>query len=360
MTMLKRFASALSLILLLVPATTMAATTTQQSLNTSLIKLDQMTAGRLDLTVDIRYDERPVVAGATNAAGQAKLRLTLRMDRPMEQGSRNGEGRFVVEAAHISSARSGLSEEEVDLSGPIAIEWKYVNGMMYFRIAEMPTEVRQQFSTLFGDVSAYIGHWFSMDARQDAPSISKVLDDAGLPTGKSPFLLTRVEKRERTADGHDIVRLRARINPTMLSVARWNEISKIKLTDPMRAYRIRTINDRYAQMRKYMLPAQFVFMIDTTDQTVKRMEVGGRIATPKKSCTYDLRLRRSVCRTQSVQSFTYLGGMNILPEATTPIEVPADASDFQAYMKAQIEKMYPPVTSTPAVFDTGTSTLIAP
>ncbi len=357
--MIKRIAGALALTVSLFPVGSMAATTTQQSLNTALIKLDQQVAGRMDATVEIRYDERPVVRGATNAAGVAKLRLSLRMDRPVEQGRRDGEGRFVIESAHLSS-QSGVREENMDLSGPIAIEWKYVNGMAYFRIAELPVEVGQQLGLWLGDVSSYIGRWFSMDTRQDAPSFAKALDEAGLPLGKTPFLMTRVERRERTADGHDIVRLRARVNPTILAVARLGELAKVGRLDPMRAYRIRSINDRYAALRKYLLPAQFVFVLDTTGQTVQRMEVGGKISTPNKLCTYDARLRRSICRTQTIRSFSYLGGINFLPEATTPIVVPADTSDFQTYVKTQLNKMYPMPTSTLDTLDSPTSTLTAP
>jgi hypothetical protein len=343
----KRFLSALALPAFLLPLATSAATPTPlQSLHTSIANLQKQEAGRLTGSITVDMKERRLVRDGAQGDGTVKISFSIRTDRPDSIGIRESEGSVMVENIRFTYQQGGDSETFA-LQQPITLDWKYTRAWLYFRVSDLPMELKIAMQPYVGDPNLYINRWFSIDLRvTSTTTYQRVKNLPNTPVPANAFRIMRIESRTKDANGHDILRIRARINSALIYAEQRAEIAKISRTDRLRTTKIQAINTRYAELRRTLLPMQFVFVVDTVDQRLLRLEAGGRVTEPQKTCSFNWTTGRSTCRTTGTRTVNFLGGISFLPEATSPIEAPADFTLFSTFLEQMREQMYPRTYTT--------------
>lgn len=330
MTHFKRWFAAVSMTALALPWTAIAATP-EQSLDKAVKAMDSMTSYKLDMDMKLDIGERVIGKPGNGMTGQIAIKLGTRV-----LDKQNGEGRLSLERFSMKGMESG-AEINFTLDQPITVEWQMTGDKLYFRLAQAPAMVVDFLKTnLEIDIAPIIGVWIGMDAPngvndlKDLTVFSNQPFASGLPQNittqsairKLPlFRVTSVEKRMKNAAGEDLLRLRVRINPSLIYAVQQAEIKALP-RDKYYREELTALNKRYAELRSNLARLFMAVNLNITKNRVERMEVGGTIEEPTETCTYNASLKRNVCKTASVRLFKISAGINIAPAGTEPIFAP--------------------------------------
>lgn len=325
-----------SAILLALPA---SAATPQQTLNQILASEQAKGPQRMDMTMDVSFASRPYKVTESREEGLVKLRMSLR-DLP---ASKSGEGRISLDKVTVTTKGYKQEPRTESFDNPLAVQWKYADKKVYARLESVAQAIVDEMKKDEVDLSPYIGQWYMLDLAQfsellkgglgelnqsTAPldAVNKVKsNDLAAWKGKSVLLVTSVQKRTTDAEGHKILRLRVRVNPAFVNAMHQAEIKKIASNDPQRKTKIADVNKRYQEMRLSLSRLQMVVMVDETAKTLDRIEIGGNQTEPIKTCTYNIKTGRDVCRTTGYKTTRVLAGISIMPDSGAAVEIPGSA-----------------------------------
>lgn len=354
-----RSVTGLGLASLLLPIGASAATT-QQLLN-------QAIKAQAESKRPMTMDGRMTVTGKSvlfkgnveQGHGSANFRFLSRALAPVAgQKSPDSEGQLILEKAILHDFEK---PEHLEITKPVGLEWKMVNDAFYFRAKDVPMEWAQE---LPEEARQYLNQWLkfaipkelsdtSSDTNLIAPALqpqdvlkmglgSSVLNaeqDIKARLNKLPlFLVTRTEKK-MVVDGKTILRLRVILNPALITLLQNEEYKALKgMSASYRREETARINKKYTEIRTALRKFSAVMELNTTDNYVRRFEIGAKFVEPVKDCTWNDRLYKSVCKQTGRSTFELSGGFNFAPKDNQPaVEAPAASVDlmqlFTDYMK---------------------------
>ena len=304
--------------------------------------------------------------------GSASFRLMSRALAPVAgQKSPDSEGQLILEKAVLHDFEK---PEHLEITKPVGLEWKMVNDAFYFRAKDVPMEWAQE---LPEEVRQYLNQWLKLAIPKElsdsanngliAPqmqpqdllkmglgnSVLTAEQDIKARLNKLPlFLVTRTEKKI-VVDGKTILRLRVILNPALITLLQNEEYKALKgMSASYRREETARINKKYAEIRTALRKFSAVMELNTTDNYVRRFEIGAKFVEPVKDCTWNTRLQKSVCKQTGRSTFDLAGGFNFTLKDNQPaIEVPAASVDlmqlFNDYMKNSLAA--PAVDTAPAM-----------
>jgi hypothetical protein len=324
-----------------------SAATPQESLDAAM-RRNTNEAVRMEGSLTLTISERPYVRGGESTSGTVRFRINQRA-LPMVDGRQDAEGQFIIDSIRFSGASNNVPFP-LEVSEPIVIGWKAVNKVVYLRVEQLPIAFVDFLRLQGGDPSAIVGKWISIDLTEAlALRRTSSVEPTDLPQlllNRSLLRVVRVEKREVRADGHTILRLRARVNYTTLYALQREEIRRVDRTQPGWYARVTEINKAYAELRRFFARVEFVAVVDETENRLQRLEIGGSFSEPQKTCTWNYTLRRSLCRTTSLLTYRFLGGFSFAPDAGNAVDIPAEAVTLEELFTLLIP---PPVFPTSTV-----------
>lgn len=171
------------------------------------------------------------------------------------------------------------------------------------------------------------------------------------------FLVTRTEKK-MVVDGKTILRLRVILNPALITLLQNEEYKALKgMSASYRREETARINKKYTEIRTALRKFSAVMELNTTDNYVRRFEIGAKFVEPVKDCTWNDRLYKSVCKQTGRSTFELSGGFNFAPKDNQPaVEAPAASVDlmqlFTDYMKNSLGT--PAADTAPTTMDAAT------
>ncbi len=330
MTQFKRWFAAISLATIAIPWSAMAATS-DQLLDKAVKSMDGMTSYKMDFEMNMDIGERVIGKPKDGMTGQIKIRISSRI-----LDKENGEGRLALDRFTISGKESG-SEISFNLDQPVAIDWIITDKKLYFNLSQAPATLLDfAHDTLGLDLSPLVGTWIGIDMPngvndiKDLPLLSSTAVTRDLPQNlgeqaairKLPiFRVNSIEKRMKNASGDDILRLRVRVNPSLIYAVQQAEIKALP-RDKYYRTELTALNKRYVELRTNLAKIGMAINLNVTKNRVDRMELGGNIQEPTQTCTYDARLKRNVCKTSSIRTYKFSVGINIAPAGSTPVTAP--------------------------------------
>ena len=294
-----------------------SAATTQQLLNQAIkaqaeSKRPMAMDGRMTVTGKSALFNGNVEQGH----GSASFRLMSRALAPVAgQKSPDSEGQLILEKAVLHDFEK---PEHLEITKPVGLEWKMVNDAFYFRAKDVPMEWAQE---LPEEVRQYLNQWLKLAIPKElsdsanngliAPqmqpqdllkmglgnSVLTAEQDIKARLNKLPlFLVTRTEKKI-VVDGKTILRLRVILNPALLTLLQNEEFKALKgMSASYRREETARINKKYAEIRTALRKFSAVMELNTTDNYVRRFEIGAKFVEPVKDCTWNTRLQKSVCK----------------------------------------------------------------
>jgi hypothetical protein len=345
-------------LLLATPGIALAATP-EQSLDKAVKAMDSLSSYKLDMDMKVDIGERVIGKPGSGLTGQVVVRMGTRV-----VDKQNGEGRLSLERFSIKGIESG-QEMSFSFDQPMAIEWKVSGNMLYFQLAQVPGMVTDYLKTnLDIDLTPIIGVWMGMEAPngvsdlKNIPIISTQSLTRELPQNitnqaairKLPiFRVIGIEKRMKNAVGDDMLRLRVRINPALITAVQQAEIKALP-RDKYYRDDLTALNKRYAELRSNLSRLFMAVNLNVTKNRVERMELGGNIEEPTETCTYETRLKRNICKVSSVKIYKISVGINITPTTNEPIAAPLMWKTMQ-----EIQNLLMPPQATDPMVETLTN-----
>ncbi|MEI7512253.1 MAG: DsbA family protein [Candidatus Uhrbacteria bacterium] len=365
-------AGSLMPLILGLPLPSAAATTpsAQNMLNTALLRELSSQTMRSDMSLRLGMTQKSYKK--TDPSGSASLAMHFQARQIAKAGSPLGdqEGRLSLDSFSIDEAISdGMP---VSLDGPMSFQWKLVDRTAYFRVEQMPQNLLDMAKGITAtDYSTLVGRWIKLDIDQQgllpADLESGILDQnnpqmkalKALAIKAPPLLVTRVESKTKAANSHDMWRLRLRVNPAFINgvyMLAYKDLPKSPASSRKAA--LKELNTSFATIRTTLARTGLIAVLDATDQTLTRMEVGGSYPSPVKTCTFNEKTWKDVCKTTGNRTITVAIGMNMVKADGQPIIAPSDALD-QAALEALIESLQPQQPPVDQQLDE-TQTLVAP
>lgn len=338
MKLMPRLIAAATLSGLALPWVALAATP-QMALNAALLRLADQKAGQIHLSASVQVDERPLTSTGRKTKADVAFSLHLRNELGID-GKLDGTGSVKLDRYKVESDQAGQS---VSLDGPLTLEWSDKDNMAYLRLGALPQSIVDYFQGIGTDIQVLEGTWIGVES--DRGAINDLLgtslktswldsqlltDNKTIFTRYPPVQVTRVEKRWKAADGDSMIRLRARLNPRLVTALYNRDLAQInsdyrakKITAALRLTRITALNKDLNEARRASSGLTMAINMNETEARIERIEVGGKFSLPQQTCTWNSRLQRSTCKNTSLLNVNLLIGISIEPASGQPIEHPA-------------------------------------
>ncbi len=330
---LTKFAGLAASASLLFAAMPALAATPQEIINASLKNISSEGAMRIVGEVNVQVREK--FYRAADKQGPEAVDVTMRFDQralALQNGTQDSEGRFTLAKFEMVS-----DSQKITLPQPVTLDWKYLNPALYAYVSNVPQAL---IDTLKGelDLTPYVNQWYKLEmpagATQAVTGQQQISEINGLAKNladKQVLRVTRTEKTWTNANGDKLARVRIAANRAALNadrLASLREAYKIKNYTERRSA-IAAINKEYSDTLKELAKIQAVAEVNTTKNTVDRVEISFAQTDPKKSCTWNDATNKSVCRTIGTTSVKILGGVSFLPTTNAPVLVPSEAKTFE-------------------------------
>jgi hypothetical protein len=340
LTFRKTLTSALLVMTAIVPFQVSAATTPtpQMALDAALAKFMTQTSMRAETEMSMNMQKRTLKTRVYSPASMVKLRLSQRT-APTINGFRDSEGKLVIEGFEVEGATTKLTS-------PLTIEWKKVGTSIYFRLSTLPPEIAEILAQLEVDPTPILGKWLQVDLKDSAASLeeslakeipgadfSSLIGVSSLPSLKQALRVIRVESTTKSADGHSHLRLRVRLNPTLVTQLQQREIAAIP-KGTSRAAMVKEVNARYAKLRSVLTSLQMVAVVDRDAQKLERVELGMERVEPTQDCEWNDAWTKQICKTVGYQKTKLSLGMSFFADSVTSIVAPTAALPFEEALKS--------------------------
>jgi hypothetical protein len=298
------------------PLAAFAATATpQQMIDANLQRLSTTQPASVSGEVNLNVTEKPVQKTASGTSGSVSFTFNSRTV-PSEKAVPNSEGDLSI----TSFESSGTGFSIPTLINPATLEWKSINGTGYVRIAALADVIKSLLSGMGVNIDALIGTWVKLDPSSIPACTDQSVCGAGAAIAsqnqadlanilKSPIKVTRTEKKWTASNGDAMIRVRGKINPTVITNLQNRDLKAVDAKAKDRAAKIKAINTSYAELRKITGSIEFALNINQTDGTVERAELGMSQNRPMKTCTTN-KWKITTCKTTSNVKTSLLMGLN--------------------------------------------------
>lgn len=369
MKLIPRLTAVSVLVGLAFPWTTLAATP-QMALNAALLRMADQKTGQIDMSASIQTEERPLTAAGQKSKADIAFNVRMRTEAG-QNGKPESEGSFKLNRLVVEASRPG---ESITLDGPFGLEWANKDNMAYLRLNSLPQALVNYTQDSGVDIRILEGAWIGFETDRtilDELGLENLLSsnafakqaaqDKALLTRYPPIQVTRVERRWKTADGDSMLRLRARINPRLITAMYSRDLAKInadyrakKVTAAQRTSKITDLNKQLVDTRRIVSGVGLAIHLNETDIRIERIEIGGSFNQPKQTCKWNETLKRSVCTNTSNLNARFSIGISIRPASGEVIQHPA----YWRPWKDIMELLEPARTPAPAepMIDNGIQT----
>lgn len=330
---LTKFAGLAASASLLFAALPALAATPQEIINSSLKNISSEGAMRIAGEVNVQVREK--VYRAADKQGPESVDVTVRFDQRAldpQNGTQDSEGRLTLAKFEMVS-----DSQKITLPQPVNLDWKYIDPAFYTYVSNVPQAL---IDALKGelDLTPYVNQWYKLEMPANVSQtlagqqqISEINGLAKNLADKQVLRVTRTEKTWTNTAGEKMARVRIAANRAALNadrLAQLREAYKIKnYTERRNA--IAAINKEYSDTLKELAKIQAVAEVNTTKNKVDRVEISFAQTDPKKSCTWNDKLDKSVCRTIGTTKVNILAGVSFLPSSNAPVLVPSEAKTFE-------------------------------
>lgn len=315
-----------------------AATPSPQSvLDAALTSLMAQTSMRAEMELNMNVQKRTLKTRTYSPDSMVKLRMSQRT-APAIDGRHDSEGKLVIEGFETEGGT-------LKLAAPFTIEWKKVGTSAYIRVMTLPAELTDALAQLDIDPTPLVGKWLQIDlkgslleeglAKEVVPNadLSSLRSMTSLPSLKQILRVVRVESTTTGADGHKRLRLRTRLNPTLVTQLQQREVAAVP-KGTSRAAQVKEINARYAKLRTVLAGLHMVVVVDQTSQTVERVELGMEQVEPTKECTWNDSWTKETCKTVGYKKTKFAIGISFFAERVAAIVAPLDAQPIEEAFKS--------------------------
>lgn len=342
---------------LLLPAMpTLAATLSPQATLIQSLKASAQDRGPMSL--DGRFKMTSVADYYRGADGkmEAQLRLVSRTTGGA-LASQQSEGQIVVEKLAMKDMPDA---DDLALPPSMAFEMKYRSNQIFFRVKDVPAALLAE---LPEELRPYVNTWLRIDLPQDVQDqiseAARLSPDAALAqvteslSGSmdaamakkllaTPAIQVTGIERRFVVNGHQMLRLKARINPAFVNLLQQAELKRTDemykswgATAAVRAEGRAAVNTRYADVKRVTNALRFAFEVDTADKALTRIEMGGTFAKPltethfRSARPYEVRI--GTLRTTVSLGLSLKRGPQ--PDVVVPSEATEILSQIQGWMR---------------------------
>jgi hypothetical protein len=334
---------------LLLPAAPILAASAVSPQATLVQSLTSLAQDRGPMAMDGRFKISSVADYYRGKDGKldAQFRIVSRTTGGTLQ-TQQSEGQIVAEKLSTANLPD---MDSFTLPSAMGFEWKYRSGQVFFRVKDVPADLVAQ---LPEELRPYVNSWLRADLPQDVQeeiaAQTQLTPDAAIAqftqaitasmdaaTAKkllaTPAIQVTGIERRFVVNGHQMLRLKARINPAFVNLLQQAEL---KRTDEMykswgasaavRAEGRAGVNTRYAEAKRVTNALRFAFEIDTTAKALTRIEMGGTVAKPlmetrfRSARPYEVRI--------GTQRTTLNLGLNLKRGPQPDVVVPSEATEI--------------------------------
>jgi len=325
------------------PVSAASISSLQSQLNKALVGLPDAPSLQVQAEATITANVKKMSSGET--AKEAFHFTFATRKQPVAVAQANTEGRFVLDTFDTTFSANASPEVQrpLKLDGPIVLQWKTIGPAFYGRIEKMPDSVAGFLGILGLDPTKVIGQWVSVskdDAKDtNLPSLPVTNITEKLPSLEelnqlnklrtTPILLVRsIEKTWKDTDGHTMVRVRARVNPALVSGLLNLSIAQIKKDAPDYAAQVKKTKADFAKIQQAVAGMQVAVNVDQTNGYITRLEIGGTTTQPTQACTTS-DAGKETCHTDTIVTVRYAIGISLMKDSGTVIAPPAGAIPFK-------------------------------
>jgi hypothetical protein len=289
-----------TLLSLPVIAATMAP---QPLLNAAIKNAGGMNTHAIAGELMIHVTERSLRGGTPTMDASVEGSADLRMVRP-QNGIADTQGTLRLKKASFN----GLTTDQ-----PISVDWKQagdsvsanpsIDPMTGAFIAGQAQNIMdsvnvEQLALLQDILSSTLG----------APTDISAISPAAMRIAEAqPLTVRRVEKRYKTDDGVNMIRLRAGVNPAIVNAMQAAELAGLDRTAKDYWTKRAEVLARYRTLRAQLNSVFMAININADTQIIDRIEVGAKNVTPVKECTTNT-AGKEVCRTTGNRTVTLNSG----------------------------------------------------
>ncbi len=311
----------------LLPAVASAATPQQiidKGLNDMTFSMPTLASG----DINVSMSERDANKRAAKSNGIITLLVSERKIPKAGQAIPDMDGTIAVK--RVEGTGSFAVPTVVD---PGTIEFRITNNVGYVRVKTVSDAVRMFLAAKGVDTNAAVGTWVKIDPQEICAALgnscSAVQSAATKGISQSTDLLTQkpiqvigTEKRWTAKNGDKMVRVRARVNPSIVTAFQKKAIAAVGKKDPKRAAKLADIQKQVVEMRKQIASVKMAINVNLTKSTIDRVEALVSQVVPKQTCTTNAKTKKQICKTTSFQTTTIHTGMNVTKGSTTPVVAP--------------------------------------
>lgn len=320
--------------LIALPLSTFAATP-QQILNNLPVQTTPK-AQRLQGVLNLGVKSRENLKNAKTEEVKMSLSLDQRLV-PNTTGSYDSEGRLALNKLESKELPFSFTEA-------FSIQWKWVNKRVYLMIDKIPTVVLDYARKNDVPLSDLMNRWFVLDASfmdsfEKLASSQNSLSPLDLQklSKDRPFIAVRQEKTWKNPAGEQMVRIRARLNPSYISKMQAAETAKLDKKSPFYASELKELRARQAKIASTLRNMIFALEVNTTKNQLSRVEIAGAQTETQQDCVYNAKSKRDVCKLASTQYITYATGFSFLPDTGVAIEEPFNSTNLLEYIDSLVK-----------------------
>ena len=334
--------------LIALPLSSFAATP-QQILNNLPIQTTPK-AQRLQGVINLNVKSKDNVKNAKMEEVKMAISLDQRLV-PNSNGSYDSEGRIALNKLESKELPFSFTEA-------FSVQWKWVNKRVYLMVDKIPAVVLEYAAKANVPLSDIMNRWFVLDASfldsfEKLASNQKSLSPTELQklSKDRPFIAVRQEKAWKNAAGEQMVRIRARLNPTYITKMQAAEVAALDKKSPFYASELKDLRARQTKIAATLRNMIFALEVNTTKNQLARVEIAGNQTESQQTCTYNAKTKRDVCKVASTQYVTYSTGFSFLPDTGEAIVEPMNNTNLLEYIDS--------LTNMPGLSTTSENSLLS-
>jgi hypothetical protein len=237
------------------------------------------------------------------------------------------------------------------ITDPGTLEFRIVNSLGYVRVKSVSDAVRMFLTSKNIDPNTAIGTWVKIDPNEICAALGKscsasqstlngAISSALNVVKQKPIQVIGTEKRWTAKNGDKMVRVRARVNPSVVTTFQKNAIAKVAKNDPKRAAKLADIQKQVKDMRKQIAGVRMAINVNVTKSKIERVEAVNIQVTPTQTCTTNAKTKKQVCKTTGTETTTMIAGLNVSQGNAAPVIAPASSVSAVSVAAQAMQLLY--------------------
>lgn len=298
------------------------------------------------LRVDAKADLGLTVTPQKGAKTQTDTQLRLMLRYRKQQGTRqDSEGQLVFERIKTNDPKSSLPDT---LGKPLAIEWKHLDKMAYFRL-KTQTPIPELEKQLGPDAAKFIGQWLSVEGNEGSQDV-KSLTTTSLPSVGSMFQsstsndlldlkVVKAEKTTRRPNGDLVYRMRLAIDPAIITKRRNARLAALKSLKDSTSKRDQTaaINKDAVEQQAAAKHTWIVAEVNQTKNTLERLEFQGWTDSSKTDI---------FTSQKSKETLKFKAGITFKRDGDWEVAAPTNSLDLKEVLTSLLSQMFAQAASS--------------